>query len=61
MIGFISKKRSFFLHGFSKNDKDNLSDDELEMMKRLAYLWLNCDEKKIKIALNEGELKEVKK
>jgi len=60
IIAFISKKRSFFLHGFSKNDKDNLSDDELEMMKRLASHWLNYNEKKIQIALKEGELKEVK-
>jgi hypothetical protein len=60
IIAFISKKRSFFLHGFSKNDKDNLSDDELEMMKCLAYHWLNYNEKNIQIAIKGGELKEVK-
>jgi len=60
VIAFISKKRSFFLHGFSKNDKDNLSDDELEMMKRLASHWLNYSETNIRVALKEGELQEVK-
>jgi hypothetical protein len=38
-----------------------LSDDELEMIKRLASLWLNYTKKKIQIALKEGELKDVKK
>jgi len=59
IVAFISKKRSFFLHGFSKNDKGNLSEDELEMMKRLAFHWLHFDEKKIHIAIKEGELTEV--
>lgn len=59
IVAFISRKRSFFLHGFSKNDKGNLSEDELEMMKRLASHWLHFDEKKIHIAIKEGELTEV--
>lgn len=61
IIAFVNNKRSFFLHGFSKSDKDNLSADELEMMKRLASHWLHFNEKNIQIALKEGELKEVEK
>ena len=59
IVAFISRKRSFFLHGFSKNDKGNLSEDELEMMECLASHWLHFDEKKIHIAIKEGELTEV--
>lgn len=61
IVAFISRKRSFFLHGFSKNDKGNLSEDELEMMKRLASHWLHFNEKKIRIAIKEDELTEVLK
>ena len=60
IIAFISEKRSFFLHGFSKNEKENLSDDELEMMKRLASHWIHFNDKNIQIALKKGELEEVK-
>jgi hypothetical protein len=54
------KKRYVFITGFAKNEKDNLSDDELETAKDIASGWLNADANQIKYAIIEGELKEIK-
>jgi hypothetical protein len=60
LIAVRLKKRYVFITGFAKNEKDNLSDDELETMKDIASGWLNANEKQMKFALIEGELKEIK-
>jgi len=36
--------RAFFIDGFAKNERDNIRDDELEALKRLATELLGCDE-----------------
>lgn len=54
------KKRYVFILGFAKNEKDNLSEDELETAKDIACGWLNADAKQINFSLTEGELKEIK-
>lgn len=54
------KKRYVFLIGFAKNEKDNLSNDELETAKDIAYGWLNANTNQINSSLTEGELKEIK-
>ncbi len=33
------------MDGFAKNEKDNITDDELIVMKRYGSAWLNADEK----------------
>ena len=61
IIAVRLKKRYVFITGFAKNEKDNLSDDELETAKDIASGWLNADSNQIKRSLSEGELKEIKK
>ncbi len=51
---------SVFLHGFPKNDKGNLTDLELEELKKFAKLYLQLEDVDIKRALNEGRIEEVK-
>ena len=60
MIAFRYKNRSVFIHGFAKSEKDNISDKELDVMKEIASLWLNLDEKMLTLALKEGKLEEIK-
>ncbi len=60
LIAVRLKKRYVFILGFAKNEKDNLSEDELETAKDIAYGWLNADAKQINFSLTEGELKEIK-
>ena len=60
LIAVRLKKRYVFITGFAKNEKDNLSDDELETAQDIASGWLNADANQIKFSLIEGELKEIK-
>ncbi len=46
--------------GFAKSDRDNITADELESLKKVAALWLATDAAKIEQAIAEGFLVEVK-
>lgn len=49
----------FFLYGFEKNERDNISRGELEMFKLVAGALLGLDGKALTAALEAGELKEL--
>lgn len=59
IIAFRSGDRSVFMYGFAKNRKANLSDDELEVYRRLASVFLNADAAAIQRLVDASELKEV--
>ncbi|MBX7132358.1 MAG: type II toxin-antitoxin system RelE/ParE family toxin [Fimbriimonadaceae bacterium] len=61
IIVFRAVHRAVFVYGFSKNDRDNLSADELAGFKELAVLLLSMDDEDLKIAVNEGALEELMK
>lgn len=48
-----------FLYGFPKNDKANLTDLELDSLKKLASIYLRVSDVDIEKALTAGEIKEV--
>ena len=50
----------FFLYGFEKNTRSNISDKELEALKEIADDLLALDEDALKIAMEQGKLLEVK-
>jgi len=47
------------MHGFAKNEKSNIENDELDALNIYGTAWLNADEKIIKISLKEGKLEEI--
>jgi hypothetical protein len=51
--------RAVFVHGFAKNDKDNITPDELKGFKALAKWFLNLTEAQITKLIDLGELIEV--
>jgi hypothetical protein len=51
--------RWVFMFGFAKNERDNVDDDELRMMKRLASAFLAMDDRMVKEALTSGEIVEI--
>jgi hypothetical protein len=51
--------RSFFAHGFAKNEKANVSAKELKALKRLATLLLGLSAAEIEKAVEAGELVKV--
>jgi hypothetical protein len=51
--------RWFFVYGFEKNDRANLSDDELEALKDIAEQLLARTGKQLDEALNDGSITEI--
>jgi hypothetical protein len=60
LIVFRAGARAFFVHGFAKNEKDNIGPDELVALKRLATALLAYDDKAIARVIASGTLTEVK-
>lgn len=54
-------ERAFFVHGFAKNEKDNIHQDELAVLKRLAMAMLAYDDAALELAMANGTLMEVKR
>ena len=52
-------ERAFFVHGFAKSDRDNIRNDELAALRKLAGELLNYDEAALANALAAGVLMEV--
>lgn len=59
ILAFKSGDRAFFLYGFAKNQRDNISDKELQALKLMATQLLAYDDKTLKKALDAHELYEV--
>ena len=54
IILFRIRERAFFVHGFAKNEQDNISDDELAAFKLLAAKMMGYDDEALdKAAANE--------
>ena len=49
----------FFLYGFEKNDKANISDDELDAFQTIAQDWLARTGQELDTAVTEGFLQEI--
>lgn len=59
IIAYRAKERSVFLYGFAKNERDNIDEEDLEILKRLARQFLPMSAAEIERAIEEGELIEV--
>ena len=59
LIVFRAGARAFFVHGFAKNEKDNIGQDELVALKKLAAALLAYDDRAIARVIASGTLTEV--
>ncbi len=59
IVVFRTGDHSFFVHGFAKNDKANVSAKELKALKQLAGVLLGFSEEELRMARAAGELIEV--
>ncbi len=60
IICYKHDDKAFFIHGFAKNEKTNLSSKELHAFKELAKVLLSLTNEKLNIAIKKGSLIEVK-
>jgi hypothetical protein len=59
LIVFRANMRAFFVHRFAKSEKDNIGEEELIALKKLASELLAYDEKALNRAVASGTLTEV--
>ena len=59
MILYKVGARAFFVHGFAKNERENIRDDELVVLRKLASELLACDDGAITRVIALGTLMEV--
>ena len=59
LIAYRKNKRAIFLHGFAKNERENIEDDELMSLKEIAAAWLKVNDQEINRSLSNGLLQEV--
>ncbi len=52
--------RAVFVHGFSKNEKANLSPKELQAFKALAKILLGLNRAQMEVAIKNGDLIKVR-
>ena len=60
IICYKKRDRAIFIHGFAKNQKSNLSKKESDIFKELSKILLNLSTKEVSIAINNGDIIEVK-
>jgi hypothetical protein len=59
VIVFRAGTRAIFVHGFAKNEKDNIEKDELVALKRLAAELLAYEDRTLARVMESGVLVEV--
>ncbi|OYV32781.1 MAG: addiction module toxin RelE [Rhodospirillales bacterium 20-64-7] len=59
IILFRTETRAFFVHGFAKNEQDNIREDELAAFRMLAEVMLAYDDEALTEAMANGTLTEV--
>lgn len=60
LVLFRAEEHTFFVYGFAKNQRDNISPDELKEYRALANEMLAFDKSQIQSALNAEKISEVK-
>ena len=59
LVAFKEDDKAFFIFGFAKNERANVSDDELKALKLLAKELLNYTAATLKQAVEASELIEI--
>ena len=60
IVTFKSGENTFFLYGFSKNERDNINAKELKAIKLMSKELLSYNEQQLTQAIKAGSLIEVK-
>lgn len=60
LIAFQVDNKAFFIYGFSKSTRSNISVKEMKSLKLLAKELLSYSEEKLKKAIDSGSIEEVR-
>jgi hypothetical protein len=59
IIVFRKGTRAFFVYGFAKNDRENITHDELKAFRMIASELLRYDDSQLHAAVQNGSLREM--
>jgi len=59
IVAYRVQNRAVFLYGFAKNERDNITQDELQMFRAIGAIWLTANAATISQALEDGILQEI--
>jgi len=59
IIIFKKGDKAFFVYGFSKNDRENIDDPELEKFKQLSKNLLSLSDQQINLLIEKDILQEI--
>lgn len=59
LIAYRSGNLAVFLYGFAKNERDNITADELATLQEIGAGWIAAKKERIENAIKEGLLKEI--
>jgi hypothetical protein len=59
VISYRRGDRAVFLYGYAKNERDNISDDELATFKEIASAWLQADSMSLERQITDGLAEEI--
>jgi hypothetical protein len=60
ILAFQSGKHMFFIYGFAKNKRANISNKELKALQKIAAIYLNYTDRQLNSAVQEKILFEIK-
>lgn len=60
VIAYQTREISIFLYGFAKNERDNISADELKDLRKAARFYFGLTGEDLETAANAGRLKEIR-
>lgn len=59
LIGYRSGNLAVFLYGFAKNERDNITADELATLREIGAAWIEANKDHLEKAIKDGVLTEV--
>jgi len=59
IVFFRSKERTFFVYGFAKSARSNISEKELKMLKRAAKKYFSMTSDQLRERIEHGQLVEL--
>lgn len=59
IVVFQKERRTIFIYGFTKNQRDNINEHEEKALKKLARYLLDASENELKEMIANGDLYEV--
>ena len=59
LIGYRSGNLAVFLYGFAKNERDNITPDDLDTLREIGAAWIDAKKEHLEKAIKDGVLTEV--